>query len=126
MFEYIFYRLNLAYKKHEPNTNHGFSASAALSVFQFFMLGGVMIVLNGCFDIINVSKDNILGKILGLMALLVFYNYKHYTPKIEKMDEKYANLPINKWLKDWLFFLLFILISLSFLFIPFLFAHLMK
>ena len=128
MFEYIFYRLNLAYKKHEPNTNHGFSASAALSVFQFFMLGGVMIVLNGCFDIISVSKDNILGKIiaLGLMALLVFYNYKHYTPKIKEMEERFANHPANKWLKDWLFFLLFILISLSFLFIPFLFAHLMK
>ena len=129
MFEYIFYRLNLAYKKHEPNTNHSFSASAALSVFQFFMLGGVMNVLNGCFDIISVSKDNILGKIiaLGLMALLVFYNYKHYTPKIEKMDERFANLPVNKWLKDWLFFLLFILISLSFLFIPaLLFGHLMK
>ena len=128
MFEYIFYRLNLAYKKHEPNTNHGFSASAALSVFQFFMLGGVMIVLNGCFDIINVSKDNILGKIiaLGLMALLVFYNYKHYTPKIKEMEERFANHPANKWLKDWLFFLLFIFISLSFLFIPFLFAHLMK
>ena len=129
MFEYIFYRLNLAYKKHEPNTNHGFSASAALSVFQFFMLGGVMIVLNGCFDIINVSKDNILGKIiaLGLMALLVFYNYKHYTPKIKEMEERFANHPANKWLKDWLFFLLFILISLSFLFIPaLLFGHLMK
>ena len=129
MFEYIFYRLNLAYKKHEPSTNHGFSASIALSEFQFFLLGGVMIVLNGCFDIISVSKDNILGKIiaLGLMALLVFYNYKHYTPKIKEMDERFANHPANKWLKDWLFFLLFILISLSFLFIPaLLFGHLMK
>ena len=128
MFEYIFYRLNLAYKKHEPNTNHSFSASAALSVFQFFMLGGVMIVLSGGFGVYVLPKSNVLGKIiaLGFMALLVFFNYKHYTPKIEKMDEKFANLPVNKWFKDWLFFLLFILISLSFLFIPFLFAHLMK
>ena len=128
MFEYIFYRLNLAYKKHEPSTNHGFSASIALSAFQFFLVGGVMNVLNGCFDVFNVPKNSIFGKIiaLGFMALLILYNYKHYTPKIEKMDEKYANLPIKKWLKDWLFFLLFILISLSFLFIPFLFAHLMK
>ena len=129
MFEYIFYRLNLAYKKHEPNTNHSFSASAALSVFQFFMLGGVMIVLSGGFGVYVLPKSNVLGKIiaLGFMALLVFFNYKHYTPKIEKMDERFANLPVNKWLKDWLFFLLFILISLSFLFIPaLLFGHLMK
>ena len=127
MFEYIFYRLNLAYKKHEPNTNHSFSASAALSAFQFFMLGGVMIVLSGGFGINVLPKSNVLGKIiaLGFMALLVFFNYKHYTPKIEKMDERFANLPVNKWLKDWLFFLLFILISLSFLFIPaLLFGHL--
>ena len=129
MFEYIFYRLNLAYKKHEPNTNHSFSASAALSVFQFFMLGGVMIVLSGGFGVYVLPKSNVLGKIiaLGFMALLVFFNYKHYTPKIEKMDEKFANLPVNKWFKDWLFFLLFILISLSFLFIPaLLFGHLVK
>ena len=127
MFEYIFYRLYHAYRKHEPNTNHGFSASAALSVFQFFMLGGVMIVLSGCLDIYVLPKSNVLGIIiaLGFMALLVFFNYKHYTPKIEKMDEKFANLPVNKWFKDWLFFLLFILISLSFLFIPaLLFGHL--
>ena len=129
MFEYLFYRLYHAYKKHEPNTNHGFSASAALSAFQFFMLGGVMIVLSGGFGINVLPKSNVLGKIiaLGFMALLVFFNYKHYTPKIEKMDEKFANLPVNKWFKDWLFFLLFILISLSFLFIPaLLFGHLVK
>ena len=129
MFEYIFYRLNHAYKKHEPNTNHGFSASIALSAFQFFMVGGVLIVLYGCFGIFKVPKDSIFGKIiaLGFMALLILYNYKHYTPKIEEMDEKYANFPINKWLKDWLFFFLFILISLSFLFVPaLLFGHLMK
>ncbi len=129
MFEYIFYRLNLAYKKHEPNTNSGFSASAALSVFQFFMLGGVMIVLSGGFGINVLPKSNVLGKIiaLGFMALLVFFNYKHYTRKIEKMNEKFANHPVNKWFKDWLFFLLFILISLSFLFIPaLLFGHLVK
>ena len=128
MFKYIFYRLYLAYKKHEPNTNHGFSAALALSAFQFFMIGGVMIVLSGCLDIYVLPKSDVLGIIiaLGFMALLVFFNYKHYTPKIEKLDEKFANLPVNKWLKDWLFFLLFILISLSFLFIPFLFAHLMK
>ena len=117
MFKYIFYRLYLAYKKHEPNTNHGFSAALALSAFQFFMIGGVMIVLSGCLDIYVLPKSDVLGIIiaLGFMALLVFFNYKHYTPKIEKLDEKFANLPVNKWLKDW-----------SFLFIPFLFAHLMK
>ncbi len=128
MFEYIFYRLNLAYKKHEPNTNHGFSASIALSAFQFFMVGGIIIVLNGCFDIFIVPKDSILGKIiaLGLMALLILYNYKHYTPKIKEMDEKFANHPSNKWLKDWLFFLLYILTSLFFLFFPFLFSNMLK
>ena len=129
MFEYIFYRLYHAYKKHEPNTNHGFSAAIALSAFQFFLVGGIMIVLSGGFGVYVLPKSNVLGKIiaLGFMALLVFFNYKHYTPKIEKMDERFANLPVNKWLKDWLFFLLFILISLSFLFIPaLLFGHLMK
>ena len=129
MFEYIFYRLYHAYKKHEPNTNHGFSAALALSAFQFFLVGGIMIVLSGGFGVYVLPKSNVLGKIiaLGFMALLVFFNYKHYTPKIKKMDEKFANLPVNKWLKDWLFFLLLILISLSFLFIPaLLFGHLMK
>ena len=129
MFEYIFYRLYHAYKKHEPNTNHGFSAALALSAFQFFLVGGIMIVLSGGFGVYVLPKSNVLGKIiaLGFMALLVFFNYKHYTPKIEKMDERFANLPVNKWLKDWLFFILFILISLSFLFIPaLLFGHLMK
>ena len=111
MFEYIFYRLYHAYKKHEPNTNHGFSATLALSAFQFFLVGGVMIVLNGCFDVFNVPKDSILGKIiaLGFMALLILYNYKHYTPKIEEMDEKYANYKANKWFRTWMLYILSLL-----------------
>ena len=129
MFEYIFYRLYLTYKKHEPNTNPGFSATLALSAFQICMVGGVMIVLRGVFGIDVLPKNSVVGKIiaLGFAALLALYNYKRYSPKIGEMDEKYANLPINKWLKDWLFFFLFILISLSFLFVPaLLFGHLMK
>ena len=111
MFEYIFYRLYLTYKKHEPNTNHSFSATLALSAFQFCMVGGVMIVLNGCFDVFNVPKDSILGKIIavGFMALLILYNYKHYTPKIEEMDEKYANYKANKWFRTWMLYILSLL-----------------
>ena len=129
MFEYIFYRANLAYKKHEPNTNHGLSASMAISVLQFCMVSCVVLVFRGFFDFYLLQKNILLGKIitLGLIALLILYNYKHYTPKIKEMDEKFANHPSNKWLKDWLFFLLLILTSLSCIFFfPFLFIHLLK
>ena len=83
MFEYIFYRANLAYKKHEPNTNHGLSASIAITVLQFCMVSCVVLVFRGFFDFYLLQKNNVLGKIitLGFIALLVFYNYKHYTPK---------------------------------------------
>lgn len=129
MFEYIFYRANLAYKKHEPNTNHGLSASMAISVLQFCMVLCVMLVLRGFFDIYLLPKNNVLAKIiaLGFLALLVFYNYKLYTPKIKEMEKKFAKCPANKWLKDWLFFLLLISTSLScFFFLPFLFIHLLR
>lgn len=128
MFEYIFYRLYLSYKKHEPNTNHGFHASFTISVLHFSMVACVMIVLNGCFDIFDLPKDSILGKIitLGFMALLVFFNYKHYTPKIKEMEKRFAKRPANKWLKDWLFFLLLILTFLSFIFGPFIVSNLLS
>jgi hypothetical protein len=92
------------------------------------MVACVMIVLNGCFDIFDLPKDSILGKIitLGFMALLVFFNYKHYTPKIKEMEKRFAKRPANKWLKDWLFFLLLILTFLSFIFGPFIISNLLS
>ena len=129
MFEYIFYRLYLSYKKHEPNTNHGFHASVSISVLQICMVLCLMIVLRGFFDFYLLQKNIVLGKIitLGFMALLVFYNYKHYTPKIKEMEKKFDKRPANKWLKDWLFFILLISTSLSCIFfLPFLFIHLLK
>ena len=129
MFEYIFYRLYLAYKKLEPNTNHGFRASLTISAYQFCMVLCVMLVLRGFFDIYLLPKNIVLAKIIALvfMALLIFYNYKHYTPKIKEMEKKFAKRPANKWLKDWLFFLLLISTSLScFFFLPFLFIRLLR
>lgn len=129
MFEYIFYRLYLSYQKHEPNTNHGFHASLTISAFQFCMVLCVLLVLRGFFDFYLLQKNIVLGKIitLGFMALLVFYNYKRYTSKIKEMEKRFAKRPANKWLKDWLFFLLLILISLSCIFfLPFLFIHLLR
>ena len=129
MFEYIFYRLYLSYKKHEPNTNHGFHASVSISVLQICMVLCLMIVLRGFFDFYLLQKNIVLGKIitLGFMALLVFYNYKHYTPKIKEMEKRFAKRPANKWLKDWLFFLLYFLTSLSCIFfLPFLFIRLLR
>ena len=129
MFEYIFYRAYLSYKKHEPNTNHGFSASIALSILQFCMVSCVVLVFRGFFDFYLLQKYSVLGKIitLGFIALLVFYNYKHYTPKIKEMEERFAKCPANKWLKDWLFFFLLISTSLSCIFfLPFLFIHLLR
>ena len=129
MFEYIFYRAYLAYKKHVPNTNHGLSASIAITVLQFCMVSCVVLVFRGFFDFYLLQKNIVLGKIitLGFLALWVFYNYKRYTPKIKEMEKKFAKRPANKWLKDWLFFLLLISTSLSCIFfLPFLFIHLSK
>ncbi len=129
MFEYIFYRLYLSYQKHEPNTNHGISATLALSAFQFFIAGGVMIFISSGFDIDVLPRNRAIGKIvvLGLGALWVFYNYKHYTPKIKELEDRFANHPVNKWLKDWLFFLFYFLTSFSCLFfLPFLFIRLLR
>lgn len=102
MFEYIFYRTYSSYKKHEPNTNHGFSASIALSILQFCMVSCVVLVFRGFFDFYLLPKKIVLAKIiaLGFMALLIFYNYKHYTMKINEMEKKFAKRPANKWLKD--------------------------
>ena len=128
MFEYIFYRAYLAYKKHEPNTNHGFSASVAISTLQFCMVLCVTLIFRGFFDIYLLPKNVVLAKVLalGFVALLVFYNYKHYTPKIKEMEVRFANRPVNKWLKDWLFFLLLILTFLSFIFGPFIISNLLR
>ena len=83
--------------------------------------------LGGFFDFNLLQKYSLLSKIiaLGLGVLWVFY--KHYTPKIKEMEEKFANRPINKWLKDWLFFLLLISTSASCIFfLPFLFINLLN
>ena len=129
MFEYIFYRAYLSYQKHEPNTNPSFHASIAITVLQFCMVSCVVLVFRGFFDFYLLQKNIVLGKIitLGFLALWVFYNYKRYTPKIKEMEKKFAKRPANKWLKDWLFFLLLISTSLSCIFfLPFLFIHLSK
>ncbi len=114
MFEYIFYRLYLTYKKHEPNTNPSFSATLALSAFQICMVGGVMIVLTGVFGIDVLPKNSVVGKIiaLGFIALLALYNYKRYSPKIGEMDEKYANYKANKWFRTWMLYILSLLVLL--------------
>lgn len=129
MFEYIFYRLYLAYKKHEPNTNHGFSASLAITVLQLCMVACVMFTSRGFYDCYFLQKNIVLGKIiaLGFVALWAFYNYKRYTPKIKELENRFANHPVNKWLKDWLFFLFYFLTSFSCLFfLPFLFIRLLR
>ena len=111
MFEYIFYRLYLTCKKHEPNTNPSFSATLALSAFQICMVGGVMIVLSGVFGIDVLPKNSVVGKIIALVftALLALYNYKRYSPKIGEMDEKYANYKANKWFRTWMLYILSLL-----------------
>ena len=75
------------------------------------MVGGVMIVLRGVFGIDVLPKNSVVGKIiaLGFAALLALYNYKHYTPKIEEMDEKYANYKANKWFRTWMLYILSLL-----------------
>ena len=100
----------------------------AISELQFCMVLCVMLVLRGFFDIYLLPKNNVLAKIiaLGFLALLVFYNYKLYTPKIKEMEKKFAKCPANKWLKDWLFFLLLILTFLSFIFGPFIVSNLLR
>ena len=88
-----------------------------------------MIFISGGFDIDVLPRNRAIGKIvvLGLGALLVFYNYKHYTPRIKEMEERFANHPSIKWLKDWLFFLFYFLTSFSCLFFfPFLFIRLLR
>ena len=87
-----------------------------------------MLVLRGFFDSYLLPKNIVLAKIIALvfMALLIFYNYKHYTPKIKEMEKKFAKRPANKWLKNWLFFLLFILTFLSFIFGPFIVSNLLR
>lgn len=56
----------------------------------------------------------------------VFYNYKHYTPKIEEMEKNFAKPPANKWLKDWLFFFLLIVTFLSFIIGPFIVSNFLR
>ena len=100
----------------------------AISVLQFCMVSCVVLVFRGYFDFYLLQKYSVLGKIitLGFIALLVFYNYKHYTPKIKEMEERFAKCSANKWLKDWLFFLLLILTFLSFIFGPFIISNLLS
>jgi hypothetical protein len=61
------------------------------------------------------------GKLLGIsiavvMVSIYLFNYHRYKNRDEEIKEKYKDCKANKWFKDWMFFLLMLLLY----FLPFL------
>ena len=50
------------------------------------------------------------------MVSLYLFNYHRYKNRDEEIKEKYKDSKANKWFKDWMFFLLMLLLF----FLPFL------
>ena len=115
MFDYVFYRLFLMYKKKEK-VGHLFSATAAITCLQIVLLFSIALTINFLTDgmIFSVRpKEGYedLGYIIAgiLPVIMALLNYLRFKKKLQSILLKYRNYKANKWFKNWMIFFIPIL-----------------
>lgn len=134
MFDYFYYRLFYYYAKAYTRLGHSWkedffawNASSALSLLQAMLMWCIMMSLR-IFKFFNYIFTDVGTPIIcGIWALLMLVilpriDRKHYKGKISELSKKYENSPANRWFKNWMFLVLFILLFLF----PFILSNFLK
>lgn len=97
MFDYLVYRIYIAYeKKHKGSVNSLWLASLGLVVFQFLIIYSIAFFVYFFSNktlFIEFHIESIYLKLIvgGLCVLFAFIFYRHYKKKIKKIIGKYEN-----------------------------------
>ena len=107
--DYIFYRMYLAYKKHEGAGR--FSATLYVSAIETLLTFPFIFIL---LSIIKAKGDLIVLLMFSLPAILfLIMNYRRYFKRgmIEQLKSKFKNSRYNHWIKNWMLYLLMFIIA---------------
>ena len=118
VFDYFYYRMLIQYTKQKWNNNPCSSASFFLCLIQLLIVYCIFMYLR---PLLVSDPATLKGKLLAIiiavvMVSLYLFNYHRYKNRDEEIKEKYKDSKANKWFKDWMFFLLMLLLF----FLPFL------
>lgn len=118
MFEYLYYRLFIMYKKKEKESS-GFSAVIVICMIQicifFSLFVTAKMTFNGLFsdslEYLKTIDKNKLKFVIVIAAFALFViEYFYFRKKREKIILKYSNHPANKWFKPWMLYIFVIII----------------
>ena len=118
IFDYIYYRLLKQYSKQKWRSNPCSSASIFLCIIQALLVYCIFMFLRPLFVS---NAEDLKGIVLAIsiavvMLSLYLFNYHRYKNRDEEIKEKYKDCKANKWFRDWMLFLLMLLLY----FLPFL------
>ena len=120
MFDYLLYRMYIAFeKKHKGTVNSLWLSSFGLVVFQFLIvcsLANFVYVFWGYNLHIGFHLDMKYQKLLlgVLFIVMSFLYYKHYKNKIDAIIEKYKKRRII--VKDWMLIAIAVILAFSLVF----------
>lgn len=103
--DYIFYRMYLAYEKHEGDGK--FSAVLYIAAMEFLLILPLIMLIGMYFR--NKEKMIVVGLIIFIPLILAFLlNYKCYFKKgkIEQLKSRFKNSKYNHRIKNWMLYLL--------------------
>ena len=118
IFDYIYYRLLKQYSKQKWRSNPCSSASIFLCIIQTLIAYCIFMFFRPLFvsDAATLKGWILAISIVVVMLSLYLFNYHRYKNRNEEIKEKYKDCKANKWFKDWMLFLLMLLLY----FLPFL------
>lgn len=120
MFDYLLYRMYLAFEKRDKGTvNSLWLASLGLVVFQFLLflsIAGFVDTFFGYDLLIDFNMDIKYRKLLlaVIFILMSLVYHKHYKKKIDAIIAKYKKRRII--VKDWMLIIIAVMLAFSFVF----------
>jgi len=103
--DYIFYRMYLAYKKHEDGGR--IEAILYFILIEYFLFAPIYIIIAVPF--FDDNKKIIAGMILFIPMIIIFaLNIKRYFKegKVDQLKSKFKNSKYNRIIKNWMLYLL--------------------
>lgn len=120
MFDYLLYRMYMAYEKRYKGNDHSlWVASLSLVVFQFLIFLSIASFVDTFFGydlLVDFNMDMKYRKLLlGVFFILMSFVYhKHYKKKIDAIIAKYKKRRII--VKDWMLIIIAVMLAFSFVF----------
>ena len=120
MFDYLLYRMYMAFEKRDKGTvNSLWLASLGLVVFQFLIFLAIASFVDtfwGYNLLVDFNMDMKYRKLLlvAFFILMSLVYYKHYKKKIGAIIEKYKKRRII--VKDWMLIIIAVMLAFSFVF----------